>query len=145
MVLGLASLTVLCCVVPLIAAGIGGGGKSRSGDGRPTSNGLRNPEGSPCPVEVARFLPGGEGVLKVRLQTERHLVTVCETADGRLFYDGQGKGKPVTDEHHLQIPAQRTADGYTARRGVYTYEIKANRLVVIRGGEVLSDSATSPA
>ncbi|RSN35506.1 hypothetical protein DL990_04715 [Amycolatopsis sp. WAC 01416] len=145
MALGLASLTVLCCVVPLIVVAIGGGGKSRSGDGSSASNGLRAQEGSPCPAEVARFLPGGEGVLKVRLQTDRHLVTVCETADGRLFYDGQGKGKPVTDEHHLQIPAQRTVDGYTARRGAYTYEIKPNRLVVVRGEEVLSDSATSPA
>ncbi|EME60107.1 hypothetical protein [Amycolatopsis decaplanina] len=145
MVLGLAVLTVLFCVIPLIVAAIGGGMKSHSREGRPELNGFRTSDGSPCPSEVARFLPGGEGVLRIRLQTERHLVTVCETAEGRLFYDGQGKGKPVTDEYHLQIPAQRTADGYIAHRGAYTYEIKPSRLVVTRGEEVLSDSATSPA
>ncbi len=137
MVLGLVFLMALFCVIPLIATAIGGGRKARSVEDRP--------DVSPCPSEAARFLPGGEGMLKIRLQTDKHVVTVCETADGRLFYDGQGKGKPVTDEYHLQIPARRTEGGYTASRGAYTYEIKPGRLVVTRGKEVLLDSSTSPA
>ncbi|MEC3975722.1 hypothetical protein [Amycolatopsis sp. H20-H5] len=101
--------------------------------------------GEPCPAAVAGFLPGGRGTAVARYQTDKFLVTICAAADGRLYYDGQARGQPATSQHHLQIPAERTAGGFTARNLGYTYSIDNQRLRVTDGkGRTVLDSALSP-
>ena len=93
----------------------------------------------PCPGDAARYLPGGEGIALLVAQTAKSLVTVCQTPDGRIFYDGQARGHAASEDTHIVLPAQASGDGFVAVNGDYTYKVGGGRLVVSAGSEVLSD------
>lgn len=97
------------------------------------------PGEKPCPGDAARYLPGGEGTALLVAQTEKSLVTICRVPDGRIFYDGQARGQPASDETHIVLPAQASGDGFVAKNGDYTYQVGDGKLVVSVGSEVLSD------
>jgi hypothetical protein len=115
------------------------------------TNAVPSPAGSPassvgpsCPAAAARYLPGGAGTALLVAQTEKSVVTVCQSADGRLFYDGQARGAATSDATHITLPAQRSDGGFVAVNGDYRYTISAGRLVVSVGAQVLSDDALTP-
>jgi hypothetical protein len=99
----------------------------------------------PCPPEAADALPGQAGALLVRYQTNKHVITVCQTSDGRVFYDGQFKRQPPGPETHISLPAEVTSDGYIAHNGNYTYRITGDRIVVTKGNTVLLNEVLQPA
>lgn len=99
----------------------------------------------PCPPEAAVALPGQTGTLLARYHTTKHVITVCQTSDGQVFYDGQVKGQPPGPQTHISLPAQATADGYIAHNGNYTYQITGGRIVVTNGASVLLDEVLQPA
>lgn len=103
-----------------------------------------SPEGPPCPAAAAQYLPGGAGTALLVAQTEKSLVTVCQTADGRLFYDGQARGAAASGATHISLPAQRSDSGFVAANGEYHYTISGGRLVVSTGSRVLSDDPLTP-
>ncbi|WP_159942056.1 MULTISPECIES: hypothetical protein [unclassified Nocardiopsis] len=85
-----------------------------------------------CPARVADRLPdAGPATLVEAFETERHRIILCADADGQLYYHGE---IPDAAEEPLLIPAERTADGYLARNGAYTYEITGDTVVVSNGG-----------
>ncbi|MGW3993587.1 hypothetical protein ACWEF6_08875 [Amycolatopsis sp. NPDC004772] len=93
----------------------------------------------PCPQDAARYLPGGTGTALLVAQTAKSLVTICRTPDGRIFYDGQARGQPASDDTHIMLPAQAEGDGFVAVNGDYRYRVGGGRLVVSAGSGVLSD------
>jgi hypothetical protein len=97
-----------------------------------------------CPAAAAQFLPGGAGTALLLAQTAKSVVTVCQSADGRLFYDGQARGEATSDATHITLPAQRLDGGFVAVNGDYHYTISDGRLVVSVGAQVLSDDALTP-
>ncbi|MEQ0561229.1 hypothetical protein ABJI51_19250 [Amycolatopsis sp. NEAU-NG30] len=97
------------------------------------------PADKPCPADAARYLPGGQGTALLVAQTAKSLITICRTPDGRIFYDGQARGKPVSDDTHIVLPAEASGDGFVATNGEYRYEVGGGRLVVSAGSAVLSD------
>jgi len=99
----------------------------------------------PCPPEAASALPGQAGTLIVRYQTARHVITVCQTSDGQMFYDGQLKGQPPGPDTHISLPAQPAGDGYIAHNGTYTYQITGGRIVVTDAGTLILDEVLQPA
>jgi hypothetical protein len=99
----------------------------------------------PCPPEAAAALPGQVGVLLARYQTTKHVITVCQTSDGQVFYDGQIKGQAPGPDTHISLPAQPTGDGYVAHNLTYTYQITGGRVVVTNAGTVLLDEVLQPA
>lgn len=102
--------------------------------------------GVACPYAAAQFLPGGGAgatLVKAR-QTAKHFITVCSTAGGELFYDGQVKGKPADNTNHISLPATATATGCVARNLEYVYEVTGERIVVTSNGEVVLDEALKP-
>jgi len=99
----------------------------------------------PCPPEAAAALPGQTGTLLARYQTSRHVITICQTSDGQVFYDGQLKDQPPGPETHISLLAQPTGDGYIAYNGTYTYQITGGRIVVTNEGTVLLDEVLQPA
>lgn len=118
--------------------------------GLPAAGHLATPGGPPssggahaCPDRVAAAV-SGSATLVAAYETPKFLITLCRTADGQIHYDGQVKGKPASDEYHISLPAESTATGYLARNGVYTYEIRANHVIVSRRGEILLDSPLQP-
>lgn len=92
--------------------------------------------GVACPVEVAQWLPdgGGGAVLEVAYTTSKHVITLCRTAGGALYYDGLILGAPVTPENHMSIPAAPTPTGYVAENGRYRYEINGAEVVIFEDG-----------
>lgn len=103
------------------------------------------PTTQPCPAEAAAWLPGASGTLVARYQTTDFVITLCQTADGRLFYDGQVKGQPQSQDTHISLPAQAYGDGYIAYNLDYTYQITGGRIVVSKSGTVLRDEVLQPA
>lgn len=102
--------------------------------------------GVACPYAAAQFLPGGGAgatLVKAR-QTTKHFITVCSTATGALFYDGQVKGKPADGTNHISLPATATASGCVARNLGYVYEVTGERVVVTSNGKVVLDEALQP-
>ncbi|MGW0516129.1 zinc finger Ran-binding domain-containing protein [Crossiella sp. NPDC003009] len=99
-----------------------------------------------CPTEVARWLPGnGDGAeLVARHDTGKHVVTICLDSAGSYRYDGQLKGRPVTSDNHISLPAERTPTGFTAVNGEYRYEISGQALTISRKGKVLSHLPLAP-
>ncbi|GAA3069143.1 hypothetical protein GCM10020254_11110 [Streptomyces goshikiensis] len=53
-------------------------------------------------------------------------ITLCRTADDRVYYHGGLLDRPDT----MTIPATRTDTGYRASRGDYLYEIDGDRVRV---------------
>jgi len=100
--------------------------------------------GPPCPAAAAQYLPGGAGITVLVAQTEKSVITICETPDGGLFYDGQARGQDPSPTTHLALPAQRSGDGYLAVNGDYRYQVGGGRLVVSTKSGVLSDDALTP-
>ncbi|MEV6871831.1 hypothetical protein [Amycolatopsis sp. NPDC051128] len=96
-------------------------------------------DGKPCPGDAARYLPGGTGTALLVAQTAKSLITVCRIPDGRIFYDGQARGRAASDDTHIVLPAQASGDGFVAVNGDYRYQVGGGRLVVSEGSEVLSD------
>lgn len=95
--------------------------------------------GTPCPAEAARWLPdGGGAVLEAAYTTPKFTITLCWTAGGQLYYDGQVTGAPADTETHISIPAAPTATGYVAQNGTYRYEIAGAEVIVTHDGEYLS-------
>jgi hypothetical protein len=90
------------------------------------------PPAAVCPTEVAQWLPdgGGGAVLEVAYTTSKHVITLCRTAGGALYYDGRILGAPVTPENHMSIPAAVTPSGYVAENGTYRYEINGAEVVI---------------
>jgi hypothetical protein len=84
---------------------------------------------TPCPAEAAQWLPdGGSGAtLEVSYTSPRHVIILCRTADGGLYYDGKFRDR---QDEHMSIPATVTASGYTARNGDYLYEIVEAEVIV---------------
>lgn len=97
-----------------------------------------SPAGKPCPDDTAQYLPGGSGTSLLQGQTAKYLVTVCQSADGQVYYHGQSRSQAGT---YLVLPAQRADGGYVAVNGDYRYTISAGRLTVTEGSDVLSDDA----
>jgi len=93
----------------------------------------------PCPPDAARYLPGGAGTALLVAETAKSLVTICRIPDGRIFYDGQARGQPPSDDTHIVLPAQAAGDGFVAVNGDYRYRVGGGRLVVSAGSGVLSD------
>jgi hypothetical protein len=95
---------------------------------------------SPCPPAAAKWLPGGGAgaELEVAYTTPRHVITLCWSADGKLFYDGQLKGQPPSSNTHISIPAVETPAGYSARNASYRYEINGEVVIVTNEDAVLS-------
>jgi hypothetical protein len=97
------------------------------------------PAGKPCPGDAARYLPGGAGSALLVGETPKSVVTVCQTPDGRIFYDGQARGQGASGDTHIMLPAQASGDGFVAVNGQYRYQVGGGRLVVSDGARVLSD------
>jgi hypothetical protein len=91
---------------------------------------------TPCPQAVARWLPLGSvnSTLVASYETPLHFVTICQDGAGQLYYDGQGRGKPATDEFHISLRATRTPTGFEADNGGYRYLIDGAELVVTENG-----------
>jgi hypothetical protein len=90
----------------------------------------------PCPSAVAMYLrEGGQNSTLVASYTSDQFdVTLCLDDDGDLYYDGQAKGQPVSDQTHISIPATRTASGYRAYNNGYTYEIDSTEETLLNQG-----------
>ncbi|MFE2924206.1 hypothetical protein [Streptomyces goshikiensis] len=117
-------------VAVLVIALIGGAGylvyqgREEDGAGHGPSAG-----GRPCPAEIAADLPAGsrsDAVLLRHYVTDKHDITLCRTADDRVYYHGGLLDRPDT----MTIPATRTDTGYRASRGDYLYEIDGDRVRV---------------
>jgi hypothetical protein len=89
-----------------------------------------------CPAEVAQWLPdgGGGAVLEVAYTTTKHVITLCRTAGGAVYYDGYLQGMPVTPENHMSIPATPTPSGYMAENGRFRYEISGAEVIIFMDG-----------
>jgi hypothetical protein len=89
-----------------------------------------------CPPEAAAWLPdgGGGAVLEVAYTSPRHVITLCRTAGGELYYDGQLKGVPSSPDTHISIPATPTTTGYSARNSQYLYEVVGTEVIVTHAG-----------
>jgi hypothetical protein len=89
-----------------------------------------------CPSEVAQWLPdGGSGAtMEVAYTTPLHVITLCRTAAGQLYYDGQIQGQPVNSDTHISIPATATATGYVADNNSWRYEINGAEVIITNGG-----------
>ncbi len=103
--------------------------------------------GAPCPAATATWLPdGGSGsTLVAAYQTDKHLIMLCRTAGGQVYYDGQVKGKPADSDNHINLPATSTGAGWVARNGVYTYTIANGTVVVANSGRVVLSETLEPA
>ncbi len=100
-----------------------------------------SPTGKPCPDNVAQTLPGGgPATALLAAQTERSVVTICQTGDGQIFYHGQSRGSAGD----ITLPAQPEGDGFFAVNGNYRYTVGGGRLVVTSDGETLSDETLTP-
>lgn len=111
------------------------------GTHRAPSRGQREGTSAPtCPAEVARWLPGGgyQATLEAAFTTPRHVITLCRTESGQLYYDGQVRGKAPTSDSHISIPATATGSGYSARNDVYLYKISGSEVIVSKNGVELS-------
>lgn len=93
-----------------------------------------------CPTDVAHWLPsdGGDAVLEAAFTTSRHTITLCRTASGMLFYDGQITGTPASADTHIALPAKPTPSGYAVNNGAYEYKIAGAEIVIYRGGAEIS-------
>jgi hypothetical protein len=100
--------------------------------------------GKPCPAATAQYLPGGEGAALLVAQTEKSFITICQTGDGRMFYDGQARNTAPSADTHITLPAQPAGDGFVAANGEYRYTISGGRLVVSVGDQVLAEDALTP-
>ncbi|ATY09094.1 hypothetical protein CU254_00280 [Amycolatopsis sp. AA4] len=101
---------------------------------------------APCPAEAAQWLPdsGAGASLVARYDTGKHLVTICVGSDGSYRYNGQIKGKPVTAENHVSLPADKTSAGFTASNGDYHYEISGLDLTVRYRDRVIGREQLTP-
>ena len=101
---------------------------------------------TPCPEEVARWLPdGGSGSeLVAGYLADHHIVTICRDSDGDLHYDGQVRGKEPSDQTHISIYATETPTGFSATNNGYVYDITDDVLTVVddKGNEVLRSDLT---
>lgn len=95
---------------------------------------------TPCPAAAAKWLPDGgyDAVLEVAYTTPRFTITLCRSADGNLFYDGQVTGEAPSSETHISLPATTTANGYVAHNGGYKYETTGLEVIVTRDNVELS-------
>lgn len=100
-----------------------------------TTSATTTPTGKPCPSDV---LPEGTALLVA--QTEKYVVTICQSGDGKIVYHGQSRAQAGG----ITLPAQPEGDGFVAVNGTYRYTVGGGRLVVTNGGEVLSDDALTP-
>ncbi|MGQ0841410.1 hypothetical protein [Actinokineospora sp.] len=107
----------------------------------PTST--ATPTAAGCPDSVASWLPGGGAgaTLVAEYTTDRHLIALCRTADGALYYDGRLRGQAATRDSHISLPATPTATGFFARNGNYTYEISGLEITVSRANTVILHAA----
>lgn len=95
---------------------------------------------TPCPAAAAKWLPdGGSGaVLEAAFVSPRHVITLCRTGSGELYYDGQFTGQPVDSTTHISIPAVSTEAGYTATNGGYKYEVNGSEVIVTLDGNPMA-------
>lgn len=95
---------------------------------------------TPCPSAAAQWLPdgGNDAVLEVAYTTPRFTITLCRSAAGDLFYDGQVTGEAPSSKTHISLPATTTANGYVAHNGGYKYETTGQEVIVTRDNVELS-------
>jgi hypothetical protein len=98
----------------------------------------------PCPAATAQYLPGGEGIALLVAQTAKSFITICQTGDGQMFYDGQTRNTAPSAETHITLPAQPSGDGFVAANGEYRYTIGGGKLVVSVKDQVLTEDALTP-
>jgi hypothetical protein len=100
-----------------------------------------------CPAQVARWLPssGAGSTLISAYQTSKFLITLCQAPGGQLYYDGQVKNQPPSEESHISLPATATSSGYLARNGAFAYEIKNGIVIVSHQGKVMTEERLQPA
>lgn len=112
----------------------------------PSSSAHDSTAGAPCPAAVTQFLPGGGSgaTLVTAGQTNKHLITVCRTAAGALYYDGQVKGMPADATNHIMLAATATATGCVAHNSSFRYEIDGQRIIVRNAGAVIMDEVLRP-
>ncbi|WP_434439476.1 hypothetical protein [Lentzea sp. E54] len=102
--------------------------------------------GAACPAAVTQFLPGGGygATLVTAGQTNKHVITVCRTAAGALYYDGQVKGMPADATNHIMLAATATPTGCVAHNAPYRYEINGGRIIVTKAGSVIMEETLRP-
>jgi hypothetical protein len=98
----------------------------------------------PCPTATAQYLPGGAGTALLVAQTAKSFITICQTGDGQMFYDGQARNAAPSAETHITLPAQPSGDGFVAANGEYRYTIGGGKLVVSVKDQVLTEDALTP-
>jgi hypothetical protein len=76
--------------------------------------------------------------LEAAFTTPRHVITLCRTKSGQLYYDGQLKGAAPTSDSHISIQATVSGSGYSARNGVYLYRISSSEVIISKSGAELS-------
>ncbi|WP_153534153.1 hypothetical protein [Actinomadura macrotermitis] len=95
-----------------------------------------------CPAKVARSISGDGPVnLVAAYRTSQHDVIICRTGTSRFYYHGEVTGNPGSA---MDLPARKTAKGYLAVNGSYTYEVRGRRIIVSRSGQVIGDYRGRP-
>ena len=131
-----------------IVLAIFGGGHNSSSVPVPTPPPTTTTAAGPtCPAAVARWLPaGGSGsTLVARYDAPLHVVTICQDADGQLYYDGQERGKPANDQYHISLRASRTSTGFEADNAGYRYLISGSELELTNNGAEVTRWPLTPA
>ncbi|WP_370072605.1 hypothetical protein [Streptacidiphilus sp. MAP5-3] len=112
-------------------------------DATSTATGVATAEAQqPCPQRVADQLPGGEGASLVEAYTAGTTqITLCLTAEKRLYYYGEFVDEPGTG---LVMPATRTAGGIEATNGAYRYVLHGSTVTITLDGSLLAQETLSP-
>jgi hypothetical protein len=99
-----------------------------------------------CPAEVVHWLPASatNPKLVARYDAPSHVVTICQDRAGQLYYDGQAKNEPATDQYHILLLADRTATGFEAFNHSYRYEIAGSELIVTNNGAEVARWTLTP-
>jgi hypothetical protein len=97
---------------------------------------------SSCPDRIAGKLPSsGSAVLVAAYLSANKQVVICRADSGQLYYYGQYTDRPDTG---LVMEATPTSDGYLARNGAYSYEIRGSAVVVTHNGQQILQEDLQP-
>lgn len=98
---------------------------------------------APCPPAAAARLPDADGaVLVADYRTTNKVIILCRENSGKVYYYGAFSGRPSTG---MAFPATRTAGGYTAHNGDYTYRVDGRVVTVDLGGRRIDTEHLTPA
>ncbi|MEH0423958.1 hypothetical protein [Streptomyces sp. B21-083] len=121
-------------VTGLVAlAAIGGGVLWFKNNSADPSTALPLRAESPCPTTVAARIPDGSGATLLHTYTtESNLIRLCQTASGKIYYDGTWLHPDARHKksEEITIPAEPTTDGYQARNHGYLYVIKDGWVII---------------